>query len=108
MWASAWFGSSLSALSRLAFTLPQGNESGLTRRGSEALGEIVWVPSGDFASQLDAFLVGCGADQVDGEVSDDRHVFCAMTFAQARLVVGEDDVEHRVRSKLMQSRGTAQ
>src|SRR5271168_3569235 len=63
----------------------QGNESGLTRQGSQALDEVVWVPSGDLSAQLDAFLVCRGADQVDGEVSDDGHVFCAMAFAQTRL-----------------------
>src|SRR6202167_849772 len=64
----------------------QGDESGLTRQGSQALGQVVWVPSGDLSAQLDAFLVCRGADQVDGEVSDDGHVFCAMAFAQTRLV----------------------
>src|ERR1700689_407205 len=72
----------------------QGNESGLTRQGSQALGQVVWVPSGDLSAQLDAVLVCRGADQVDGEVSDDGHVFCAMAFAQTRLVFGEDDVQH--------------
>src|ERR1700691_6340589 len=80
----------------LAAVSLQGNESGLTRQGSQALGEVVWVPSGDLSAQLDAFLVCRGADQVDGEVSDDGHVFCAMAFAQTRLVFGEDDVQHPV------------
>ena len=34
----------------------QGNESGLTRRYAEELGQVIWVPACDFPAQLDAAL----------------------------------------------------
>lgn len=58
------------------------------------MGEIFCVPSGDFASELDAFWDCRGWDKIHGEVSDDRHVFRAVAFSQSGLVFGEDDVEH--------------
>ena len=73
---------------------PQGSESGLTQQGSEHDSEISGIPPGGLSPELYGVLVFCGSDEVDGEVSDDGHVFCAMTFAQARLVVFEDDVQH--------------
>ena len=58
--------------------------------------EVVWGPSCEFSAELDGFFVGCGADEVEGEVSDDGHVFGAVSFSEAGLVVAEDDVEDPV------------
>jgi hypothetical protein len=41
-------------------------------------------PIRDFALEFDAVLVSFGAQEIDGEVSDDGHGSCAMTFAQPR------------------------
>ena len=60
----------------------QGNEFRLMRCGSQSLGQIVWVPTSDFPSQLDSSLVLDGAREIDGEVSDDGHVFGAVAGSQ--------------------------
>ena len=72
---------------------PQGFESGLTGKNSEDFAEVVFVPTGSFSAKLDGSLVFCGADEIDGEVSDDGHVLCAMALSQPRLIVLEDNVE---------------
>lgn len=59
----------------------QGSESGLTLGGYEHESGIRWVPSGGFLAQFYGFLVLCGSDEVDGEVSDDSHVFCSVTLS---------------------------
>lgn len=46
----------------------------------EAL-EIIRVPARDFPSELQAFLIGCGAEEIDGEVTDHGHVFGAVSFS---------------------------
>jgi len=61
-----------------AESMPQGSESGLTRWMAEDGGEEVGIPAGAFSSELDASLVLSGADEIDGEVSDDGHVFCSV------------------------------
>ena len=56
--------------------------------------EIAGIPSGEFAASLDRALVGGTTHQVDGEVSDDGHVFRAMAGPQAGLIFVELDIEH--------------
>ena len=48
--------------------------------------------SGGWARGACCFL--CGSDLIDGEMTHDRHVGCAVALAQAGLVFVEDDVEH--------------
>src|SRR5690606_6906339 len=64
-----------------------------TFENSEDFSEVVFIPSCSFSTQLDGSLVLDGADEIDGEVSDDGHVLCAMALSQPRLIVLEDDVE---------------
>ncbi len=58
--------------------------------------EIFGVPCGSFSAQLDGSFVVDGADEIDGEVSDDGHFFSAVALSHARLVVVEDDVKRPV------------
>ena len=46
---------------------------------------------------LDASFVVRGSHEIDGEVADDGHVFGAVAFSQARLVLFEGYVEHPVK-----------
>ena len=62
--------------------------------------EIIGIPAGAFSSELDASLVLGGSDEVDGEVSDDRHVFRAVPDSETRLIVAEGDVENPMQAVL--------
>jgi hypothetical protein len=62
--------------------------------------EVVWIPTGAFSSEFDASLVVGGSDEIEGEVSDDRHVFRAVTGSEARLIVAEGDIENPMQAVL--------
>jgi hypothetical protein len=64
-----------------AAEVQQGRESGLTGGRAEEFGKVGGIPSGGLSAQLDAPFVLGGSDKIDGEVSDDRHVFGSVTFA---------------------------
>jgi excinuclease ABC subunit A len=55
--------------------------------------EVSDIPAGEFAPELDGVLVVDGTDDIEGEVSDDGHVFGAMSGSQAGLVVAEGTPE---------------
>jgi len=58
--------------------------------------EIIGIRSGEFAAGFDRSLVAGTADQVDGEVPDNGHVFGAMADPYAGLVLLELDIEHGI------------
>ena len=58
--------------------------------------EVSGVEAGPFAACFEASLVGSGAQEIEGEVAHKGHVRGAVTFAQAREVLAEGDVEHPV------------
>jgi hypothetical protein len=64
------------------------------------ISEVLQIPSCALAPESDASFVVAGTDEIDGEVSDDSHVSCSMSLAQAGLIVGEGDVEHPVKAVL--------
>src|SRR5271168_5582250 len=66
----------------------------------EDFGEVIRIPTGAFSAELEASFVLSGSDEIDGEVSDDCHVFRTVTGAQARLIVAEGDVENPVQAVL--------
>ena len=55
--------------------------------------EVGWVPGGAFTTGFDRSLVLGGANEIDGEVSNDGHVGGAVAFAQAGEVLVEGYVE---------------
>jgi len=59
----------------------QGNESRLMRVIAEDGGEEVQIPTCAFSSEPDAILVVDGANEIEGEMPDDGHVFCAVAGA---------------------------
>jgi hypothetical protein len=79
---------------RAAGRLAQGNESKVTACRVEQVGEVIWVPSGDFSAQLEASFVLSGSDEVDGEMCDDGHVLRAVAFSVTGLVFAKDHVQH--------------
>jgi hypothetical protein len=56
------------------------------------------VPACTFAPELDGFFVDGGSDQIDGEVTDDGHVYGAVSLSQPRLILAESDVEYPVQA----------
>lgn len=62
--------------------------------------EIFGRPRGELAAQLDGFGILCHADEIEGEVTDHRHVACTEAFAQPRLVLVEGDIENPVQAVL--------
>ena len=64
----------------------------------EDTSEFGRVPSGQLAHGLDGSPALSGADEVDGEVADHRHVAGAMSTPEARLILFEGDVEHPVQA----------
>ena len=67
---------------------------------SEYCREVVWAPGGAFSPEPDTALVLDGTDEIDGEVSDDGHVFCAVAGSQARLVFTEGDIQYPMQAVL--------
>ncbi len=55
-----------------------------------------------FAPEFCGSLVVDGSDEVDGEVTEDGHVVCAMSLSQSRVDVLEGDVECPVQGVLDQ------
>lgn len=60
----------------------QGSESGLMGQVSEDCREVIRVPSGAFSLEPDASLVVDGSHEIDGELCDDGHIFCAVPGSQ--------------------------
>ncbi len=78
----------------------QGNESRLTCGERKGFGEVVGVPGSELSLGLEGSFVWHGADEVEGEVADARHVLGAVTGSEAGLVFVEEDVEDPVQAVL--------
>ena len=55
--------------------------------------QIVWVPSGTLSPPLDGSLIDGLAEQVEGEVADDGHIFGSVSDAQTGLIFVESHLE---------------
>src|ERR1700739_1248669 len=76
----------------------QGNRSKSSACAEQDSVEVMWVPCGQLAADLEALAGFGGAQQVHDHVSDGGHVLRSVAGAQAGQVLAEDDVEHPVQA----------